>query len=278
MTLRELITHIRILTQESEYLEDDTVISAAERALMRIYSELDLRGRASVTLCAPKVISLTKEIQHSAGKADIIPLSGLAYSFTVFGSAKIIIKDGDTEDERLVNGNGVTVRGFVRHGGEIHLLGDYFFVVKNLAFFDGLFDGDAESIPVLGRKRETDLKRYVKDLSIPLGVPKNESGKEYTNAYFEGSRLVTPADFSADVYFEYKRNPPRLSEFSPDGELDLPTETAGALISLTAAYVLLCLEADGADFYESEYRAIKDGVIKKYGSHASEYTDVTGWA
>ena len=278
MTLRELITHIRILTQESEYLEDDTVISAAERALMRIYSELDLRGRASVTLCAPKLISLTKEIQHSAGRADIIPLSGLAYSFTVFGSAKIIIKDGDTEDERLVNGNGVTVRGFVRHGGEIHLLGDYFFVVKNLAFFDSLFDGDADSIPVLGRKRETDLKRYVKDLSIPLGAPKDESGKEHSNAYFEDSRLVTPADFSADVYFEYKKTPPRLSEITLDDELDLPTETAGALISLTAAYVLLCLEADGADFYESEYRAIKDGVIKRYGSHASEYTDVTGWA
>lgn len=278
MTLRELITHIRILTQESEYLEDDTVISAAERALMRIYSELDLRGRASVTLCAPKVISLTKEIQHSAGKADIIPLSGLAYSFTVFGSAKIIIKDGDTEDERLVSGNGVAVRGFVRHGGEIHLLGDYFFVVKNLAFFDGLFDGDAESIPVLGRTRKTDLKKHVKDLSIPLGTPKDESGKEHSNAYFEDSRLVTPADFSADVYFEYKKTPPRLSEITLDDELDLPTETAGALISLTAAYVLLCLEADGADFYESEYRAIKDGVIKRYGSHASEYTDVTGWA
>ena len=278
MTLRELITHIRILTQESEYLEDDTVISAAERALMRIYSELDLRGRASVTLCAPKLISLTKEIQHSAGRADIIPLSGLAYSFTVFGSAKIIIKDGDTEDERLVNGNGVTVRGFVRHGGEIHLLGDYFFVVKNLAFFDGLFDGDAESIPVLGRTRKTDLKKHVKDLSIPLGAPKDESGKEHSNAYFEDSRLVTPADFSADVYFEYKKTPPRLSEITLDDELDLPTETAGALISLTAAYVLLCLEADGADFYESEYRAIKDGVIKRYGSHASEYTDVTGWA
>lgn len=278
MTLRELITHIRILTQESEYLEDQTVISAAERALMRIYSELDVRGRASVTLCAPKVISLTKEIQHKAGMTDILPLSGLAYSFTVFGSAKIIIKDGDKEDERSVSGNGVTVRGFVRHGGEIRLLGDYFFLVKNLAFFDGLFDGDAESIPIIGRKRKTDLKRYVTDLSLPLGTPKDESGKEYGNVYFEDSRLVTPADFSADVYFEYKKNPPRLSEFTLDVELDLPIEMTGALISLTAAYVLLCLEADGADFYESEYRAIKNEVIKGYGSRAAEYNDVTGWA
>lgn len=270
---------VRSVSGEGGYLEDSAVITAANLALKRLFSDVDMTGRASVWLQAPRVERSISEFRHDPRCAESLPLVGAAYSFRVFGRGRALITDGAVTKTLEFDGYGIAERGFIKSGGEIRFEGELAYTVKGFALFSELLGCEVEDIPLLGEARRLSLSGRVSDFSSAAGVPTDKNGKALPSVYLEDGALIAPPEFTGEVFFTYKKKPPALSLDDSNKDIALPSGMESALVCLTAAYLLVAAESEAASFFTEEYRlAVSELQRAHASSRSAKYTDTTGWA
>ncbi len=279
MTVKELLTAVKALTEEYDYFDSGLFISAAQTALGTLFSEMNTVGSASVYLSCPKVLRHIPKIRHAPGHTETVPLCGAAYSFKIFGSARIVIYDGRSTVSEAYDGSGITVCGFIYGAGKIDFSGELAYTVRDLTLFSECESRGKEDIPVLGERRSLAIASLIGDFSRAVSFPTDENGAPLERVKIENGLLTCPKDFCGEIRFKYKKRAPTLSLDIPDLEIPVIPEAESPLTLLTAAYMLGESESDAADFFLKEYkRGIGRIAREGFPSESGSYYDTTGWA
>ncbi len=279
MTVKELSSAVKSLTEKYDYFDEEAFISAAGIALGAIFSDMHSVGRASFFLSAPKIMRHIEEIRHKANEIERIPLCGKAYSMTVFGSGRIDVRDKESSSSHSIDGRGTVIRGFIFGEGFLEISGKTAFTVRNIAFFSERESTRIEDIPVLGKKRRVNINDLIDDFSRAITYPSDADGAPLGDITIENEYLVCPKNFSGEVHFSYKRRAPKISLDVPDFEIPVIPEAQTPLVLLTAAYMIGDAESDTAEMLLKEYRRSVGSFSKScLGSFSDKYFDTTGWA
>lgn len=279
MTVKELLTAVKALTEEYDYFNGDVFVSAAQTALGTLFSEMNTVGSASIYLSCPRILRHVPKIRHVPGNTESVRLFGAAYSFKVFGTASIRIFDGRSTISDTYSGNGVILSGFIHGEGTADFFGDLAYTVGNFTLFSEYESPDKDDIPIIGENRAVNIASLVNDFSRAISFPTDGSGAPLANVRIENGNLICPKDFSGEVRFKYKKRAPSISLDVPNFEIPVLAEAESALVLLTAAYMLGESESDAADFFLKEYKRNVSRISREgFPSEGGNYYDTTGWA
>ena len=279
MTVKELSETVKHLIGVYDYFDTDSFISSANTALGTIYSETSFIGRGAVYLSSPKILHHVPYMRHIGSSIEKITLQGKAYSMRLFGKGVVNIIDGGAMQSHSFDGWGVCIKGTVSYGGEIRFTGMNAYTVQDITLFSEYEGTGIDDIPVLGERRKVKIESYIPDFSRALSYPADESGAPIEDVTIENGYIICPKSFSGEVFFSYKKRPPKLRADVPDFEIPISAEAESALGLLTAAYLVGESESEAAEFFLREYkRNISRISSENLPSLSGAYFDTTGWA
>ncbi len=270
MTLNELKTEVSALGFEPEADTDPILITAANRALFMIYSDLPVISSAKIPVTPRKASRYIAKIEHRGGESRLT-LGGVAYSFSVTGRGSYTVRDGCGEIKRDFNTPLSSFEGRISGAGEIVFLGDESFTVFDFKEYDVL-----GSSPASDGGYRVAADDFACDVLSLFEKPRDSEGKVIDGARIDGREITFPRGFSGLATLRYRRYPRKIRNDS--SLIDIEEGIAYLLPLLTAYFVWLDDDATRADGYLSLY---KRAVGKLAGNRCyadSLYRDVTGWA
>ena len=279
MTLNELFSETSALCFDDLGGIDPSFIFTANRALVRVVSELAPSSRAAFAVTGISAVSTTEKYVHLPGARQELKLSGAAFSFCAVGTGKYsITKNGETY-ERGFSGKRCICREFIPGEAAITFFGDSAFMVTSLSSFAVIYGEREEDIPLYSETCEYRLSDYVSDIFRITAPPLGDDGAPLRGAYISADKLSLPSNYSGNVYIEYRRLPKRITLDDGDKELDTDAPLAYLLPILCAAYVLLDTDEEKALYYMRMYESEAARLRVAYSADiGGEYRDVTGWA
>ena len=278
MTLSELKNDVAKLGFESFIEDEDCLIASANRALSLIYVDRPISKTTIVSFRGPRVSLVREFIEHKSGEVISIPFKGKSISFRSTGLGSCIIRDNTGASSVPLSMDKQLVKQFIHGDATITLSGDYYFTVSNLVVFDDLISNKIPDIPEYSPYQELDPKDYCDDFRAFCGQPCDKNGDLISTIRLIDGRLVAPFEYRGDVYLTYYRAPKKMSDASPNEEIDISEECAPLLPILTAAFMWLDDDAGKAQYYMSLYRDLVAN-IKRFSTNKIDMAyRVNGWA
>ena len=276
MTLTELKNEVATLGAEVDIPIDTALISAANRALLTIFTERPLAKCVRIPTSRPSVSYHAAKISHAGGECKTILLEGKSYAFRVSGKGSFTPPGSrvpisfDSEDALF--------RGFINGGGEIKFEGEYFYTVYNLTAYADTVSESVADIPEYLPYREYNIGALFGDFLFFLEPP-TQNGEPLSDTLISGETVRIFGEVSGEILVTYARAPRKISPDSPSANIDISGECQRLLPLLTAAYMWLDDDAEKAQYYMSLYQNGM-GFIRRYntGTASAKYRDVTGWA
>ena len=274
MTLFELKKEVAALGFEPGADTDAILISAANRALAMISSELPVLKTLRAPACAHAPRYYLEMLHHEAGERIELSLSGKGYTFYLSGKGKFteisdsgrIVREFDTplsEYRGLINGS---VRLVFEGDGDYDLL--------ELSVYDVLIGEGLEGIPKNSENRIIP-DRLTDDFAAFAEGPRDSRGRLIEGARFDGREIVLPTGSRGIVTVRYESKPKRIT--ADTTVIDLNADAIYLLPILTAYFVWLDDEPRLAESYLDLYHKLVAIAKRRSAPCSAEYTDVTRW-
>ena len=278
MTLNELFLETAALCADVIGQIDTGFVFTANRALLRVVTELSSNSHASFVATGIPLISLVDKYVHAPGASTEFKLTGAAFSFRASGFGKYRITKNGSSTEYSFCGKACVCRGFIPSDASITFSGDGAFVLTNLACFGSVFGDTEADIPLYSETCEYKLSDYVANIFRITAPPTDKNGLPISCARISDARLLLPAEYQGDVCIEYKRLPRKITLDDRDRELDVEPALCYLLPLLCAAYVLLDGEEERALFYMNTYENEAARLRTRFSADiGAGYQDVIGW-
>lgn len=279
MTYKDLCSEITALGFETELESEERVLSAANRALMTIFTERPLYKKLTLFQHNISPIAKVRTVKHIGGEEVSVKYEGAkAYSFTAKGNGKYIIHTRNSSKTFDFSESETVHRGFLNGTGFLRFIGEYSYTVYDLAIFGETVSEALEDIPMLSDFSEYEMSKCCDDFLAFASLPTDENGIPIDGASVLGGVMSIPSDYSGKISLVYKSAPRKLSG-NLDEEVILPYGCEHLPALLASAYVWLDDDADKAQYYMTLYREAISAV-KYYDREKidSKYYDVNGWA
>lgn len=281
MTLNELLSEVAALGFESNLGADSAFLSAANRALRLIYSELSIQGKVRVLAGVPSPLSHIPYYRHTGEGDARFPLCGIAYSFKVEGRGAYTVRDADGERSFTFDtgeGGESAQYGLLRAPGELVFQGEYYYTVCDLCCYDSLLSDGEGRIPLYTERVRYPVAERLPDFLCFAREPCDSQERPLAEATLEDGALWLPRDYTGEVHITYRRRPRTVTSDLRDATVDISGEGEVLLPLLTAAYLWLDDDSEKAQYYMALYREAVDR-IRRYHVHTvlGHYRDVTGW-
>lgn len=280
MTLNELKKEVLSLMFESDFDSHEAFVFATNRALAEIHSE---RPRTEVlTLRKKRIIpnEYFEKTTHEGGKNLMFNLSGVAVSFTVAGTGRVLFADGVFREEINFSGTNTLIKRKLITGNVfLWFFGDFDYDIYNLASFATLSGDKTDDIPLYEPYIKYDMSKIAPLFLSFSDTVRDSAGKEIPNLKTEGSLIFVPAEYEGDINISYVRLPKRIAIGELDTEIDVPPDSAHLVALRCAAYLLLDGNEGLAEYYLSLYKSGISAVKYSLGRTTGEkFSDVLGWA
>ena len=268
MTLNELKTEVAALGFEPNADTSPIIITAANRALSMIYTELPVVDAVRIAVEEQSPSLYAEKIEHRGG-ATSIPVCGKYYSFSVSGKGSYSVRSSMGETKRAFDTSLSRYEGALYGEGELVFEGEECFTVFELSVF--------ESVPTkVSRGGAVSVDDFTDDILSLFELPRDSRGEFILGAGIGGRDILFPADFSGIATVRYYRRPTPIT--SESAEIDIAPSEAFLLPLLTAYFVWLDDEPERAERYLSLYRKTA-ARMRGLRTHADvSYGDVTRWA
>ena len=278
MTINELRAEVASLGFESKIEADNVFFTAANRALLTIFTERPVAKTVRIPIPSHAPVSLIPIIKHGGGEEILIPLTEKYFSFRVSGVGKYTFNNGLWSESVSFNTDDSLFKGETK--GECASLcfsGECYFTVYNLAEYKEISDGK-DGAPEYKPYTEVRADGSSGDFLFFLSEAYSSAGP-IKDAVLEGGIIRLPRGKYSEIYLTYARRPKRITESGSSEEIDVPHETSHLLPLLTAAYLWLEDSPEMSDYYMSLYKS-EMNFIRRYctGRNSSTYHDVVGWA
>ena len=270
MTLNELKTEVSALGFEPEADTDPILITAANRALFMIYSELPVISTAKIPVSPREASRHIAKFEHRGGTSRLA-LGGVAYSFSVSGRGSYTVRDGNGELRRAFDTPLSSFEGRIAGTGEIVFEGEESFTVFDFKEYSVLSSASASDG---GYRILSD--DFACDILALFEKPRDSEGNVIGGARIDGREIVFPRGFSGLATLRYQRYPRRICNDS--ALIDIEDGVAYLLPLLTAYFVWLDDDATRAEEYLSLYKRAVGRLACNRSYADSSYRDVTGWA
>ncbi len=277
MTYNEIRAEVLALGFETEIENEERLKLATRRALNLIFTERPLYKTLELYKSPNVPILKLQDFSHKGGVVDTIEFSAKSFSFTPHGKGSYRITDENGVTTEDFVGEDV-VRGFLHGSGKIEFLGDYFYTVSGLAFYDELYGESVADIPTASDFKEYDIKRHAPDFLCSVSSPEDRDGNLIKNSEITGGILKIPSEYSGVIRLTYKASAPLLSN-DGEQEITLPEGCSHLVPLLTAAYFWLDDDAEKAEYYMSLYREAMIAVkLYTRAELNNTYTVPDNWA
>jgi hypothetical protein len=281
LTLCDLITDVKNLGGGELIDNNGLFISAVNRSLRRLYSDISVEKTVRLAARVHKPIAYYKEIHCKSGEMREFPLEGMAYSMRIHGNCKYMITDGETKSVYPVNSKNeaVQIKGFVTYGGKISFWGSFPFAVYDLAVYDRIYSELTKDIPDCDPKKMFNLRELYGDFMSFTSPATDRNGRLIKGASLYDGRLEIDSDYEGEIIVTYRRLPIEISPDDDDPDIDAPNEYTH-LLTLLVGYNYFFHSDEGlAKYYLTQYdEAIKNLKQNSYQRISSEYTNTNGWA
>ena len=279
MTYKDLCEEITALGFETELESEERVLSAANRALMTIFTERPLYKKLTLYKHRATPVQKTAIINHVGGKDVTVEYEGAkAFSFKTCGVGRCVITERGSSTTLEFSENAEVHRGFLHGNGAIRFTGEYSYSVYDFAIFAEIFSEKTEDIPTLSDFFEYEMNKYCNDFLAFVSAPTDDYGMPIDGSLLQGSIMNIPENYSGKISLTYKSAPKKLTG-NLDEQIIVPVGCEHLPALLASAYVWLDDDADKAQYYMTLYREAISAV-KYYGREKidGKYRDVNGWA
>lgn len=279
MTLRELQSEICTLGFDRFAELDLTLIYSVKRALQEISQSLCMLRRITLPVGFQSPTTYIKDLHHTGGRTELLPLNGSAFSLSVSGRGEITVFDGKDRRRITFSSERKIIKGLLYGEGTLTLSGTHSYDIFGLALYSEPYFADSDDIPNSADGATIDMKERVTDFLAFAGDITDENGRTVTEAHLTDGKIFLPRCFKGTVTVPYYRSltAPTLSD--ADAQIDLPKEYEMLLPLLCASYMLLDIDPEKAEFCRNAY-ARASSELKKvlYTRTKNDYKDVNGWA
>lgn len=274
MTLNELRTEVAALGFEPAADTDPILISAANRALATLSSDIPMIK----TLRAPSYPYTPSYyfacMHHSAGERTELSLSGRAYAFCVSGKGCFTEISDSGRITQEFDTHLSDYRGFIKGNVRLIFEGDDYDILE-LSVFERIISNDLADIPLFPENR-IKPDEIVDDFAAFCELPRDSRGHLLADARIDGRELVLPLEHRGIVTVRYKKIPKRISHDTV--EIDVDANVEHLLAVLTAYFVWLDDEPSLAESYLELYKKLLPVVKQRTSGGCADYTEALGWA
>ena len=278
MTLYDIRDEVGSLGFDEPPTDITALSRAVRRALAVMYAEHAVKSVMRFFKKVPKKSKNIGEILHTPGEVITVNAQGGAYSLFISGSGSFTLTDRNGEKRNYFNTGGKRFCGLINGDATFTFSGETTYSVYNFFLYPDFYSDRQEDIPTSSGCEEYCASEIVSDYLSPLGAPKTPSGSQIKGARVYSDKIILPSDYNGEVLLDYKKAPPRVSEDSPEDEIDIPKDREHLLPLLTAAYIWLDDDSEKAYYYMSLYR---EGMaaLKVYNPPSVDVgvDDVLGW-
>ena len=278
MTLKQLLNETYALGFEEPSEISDGFVFAANRALIRIVSELGADSISNISIPSDGSVLIKERLDLARGESASFSLSGCAYSLTVSGRGSLLVEADGKSTVIPFSGSLSAVRGFISGDATITFRADSGVTVTDLCSFeftDALSEG---KIPLYSEARRIPLSALIPDFFRASAPPQDSRGQIPASVTLTGDSIYPERGFSGKLTVRYKRYPQKISRDDPEGAVDIPRELEALLPLLTASYIWLDDDPERSQYYLELYLAEASRIKKTFPTGFDTYKNVTGWA
>ena len=272
------MTEVTHLGFENYIENEESFLSAANRALSIIYVDRPVASVAKISITGPRTTVIHEFIEHGSGETITIPIKGKCFSFRSNGSGTCVITDVRGSNTVTLTMPGQLTKQFIYGDTTLTFSGNYYFTVSNLAAFSDTLSNNQSDIPEYKPYREIEPREYCNGFRAFISAPVDKNGRAVECISLEDGKIRVPFDYKGEIYLNYYRTPKLLSYDSYGSDIDVSDESAPLLPILTASFLWLDDDAGKAQYYMSIYRDLIAN-IKRYSTRKIDTVyGVNGWA
>ena len=275
MTLNELKTEVRALGLEPGAHTDPFFISAANRALAMICTEMPILKTLHAKAAPYSPSYYLAELHHASGETANLVLAGRAYSFWTAGKGRFTLISGAKRTTQEFDTAISNFRGFIDGKTEIVFDGEGDYDILSLSVFDRIESDAIEDIPTHFDNR-IKPDELADDFFAFLELPRDVKGEIINGSRLEGRCAILPPDYRGLVTLTYESLPDVITKNS--AKIEISPSAVHLLPILTAYFLWLDDEPALAESYLELYRDLLKTAKRKTARSTAEYGDALGWS
>ena len=279
MTLRELKNELVSLTALPLSQIEKGCVLAANRALIKIHTELKTATEKSIYVTKPCINSYTPQLLCCGGESLTLRLSGVCYSFRIFGTGSYTAIDGTQSFTQSFSEVGGVISGNIKSGEvNIKIEAKTKVVLLDVTAFDSFEPSTWGTVPSYDDLFKVRIDPDGRFLSL-CGALTDKNGERIKGAVCSSDGVISyPESYEGIIKVKYLRLPEEIKGAYPDAKIDIPLSYSHLLAPLTAYELLANEDADAASALYNTYTELKRALCACLSLSEAEYTDTTRWA
>lgn len=313
MNLSELRQAVASLVFENEIDNESQFFQSVNRAIYRVRMTFPkIRQYRIAQYPIKNMLGENHNQIYESGQKIVFKMKDiLSYSFQAVGKGKMIVKwfnpsNAVLDFEQIYMQEFDSATAFTAYSGlikrfdnfmhgdfEIEFSSDYYFQVKNVAFYDMLKSSSKLDIEEFDEKISYNLKTLTSEYGKTRGVsqiretflglskaPKLNLGATYHPIEFKmvDGILEVPRKYRGEIIVEYIAEPETVGDGSNEkDEIDTPKVITDALAYLVASNLILDDDAEKSSHYLSLYREAEANAQNKVDVGNQIYENTSKW-